>query len=252
VLSQPEPVDLKIPYMRRRQLKKEIIALLAKEDLQTIFDQLQRYSPGSLLNPLFISLCHNLETVRWHAVCAFGRIVPAIAENDLEAARVVMRRFLWMLNDESGGIGWGVPESMAEIMCYQHDLRDEYLHMLISYMRKDGEELHQDGNYLELPLLQRGLLWGVARLCGIHPQIMKQKGAENDLLRYLDSPDHQVVAMALKGLSYLNSHVDEQRLRLFSSLPGNLSFYNGEIVQQLPFSEIASWFSPGQVEKFPA
>ena len=100
----------------------------------------------------------------------FGWLVPAIAEKELEAARIVMRRFLWSLNDESGGIGWGAPEAMAEIMCHSPVLRHEYLHMLISYMREDGENLFEDGNYLELPMLQRGLLWGIGRLCQEHPK----------------------------------------------------------------------------------
>ena len=47
---------------------------------------------------------------------------------------------------------------MAEIMANDDQLADEYLHMLLSYMREDGPELFADGNYLELPMLQRGLL----------------------------------------------------------------------------------------------
>lgn len=50
---------------------------------------------------------------------------------------------------------------MAESMCQQKVLAREYVHMLVSHMRQDGEELCQDGNFLEHPLLQRGLLWGL-------------------------------------------------------------------------------------------
>eukprot|EP00362_Geleiidae_sp_MMETSP1317_P000447 CAMPEP_0201284794 /NCGR_PEP_ID=MMETSP1317-20130820/84991_1 /ASSEMBLY_ACC=CAM_ASM_000770 /TAXON_ID=187299 /ORGANISM="Undescribed Undescribed, Strain Undescribed" /LENGTH=71 /DNA_ID=CAMNT_0047606373 /DNA_START=1077 /DNA_END=1289 /DNA_ORIENTATION=- len=67
----------------------------------------------------------------------------------MEEARIVMRRMLWSMNDESGGIGWGVPEAMAEVMTCNKGLAEEYIHMLISYMREDGEELFQDGNFLE-------------------------------------------------------------------------------------------------------
>jgi len=102
--------------------------------------------------------------VRWHAVSVFGTTVDRMAGQDLESARIVMRRFLWSLNDESGGIGWGAPEAMAEIMYHCRPLAEEHLHMLVSYMREDGPEAFQDGNFIELPMLQRGLLWGIGRL----------------------------------------------------------------------------------------
>jgi len=74
-----------------------------------------------------------------------------VGNDVMEAARIVMRRYIWSLNDESGGIGWGAPEAMA-VGIYHHDgLCDEYLHMLISYMLPDGPLEHQDGNFLELP-----------------------------------------------------------------------------------------------------
>ena len=104
-----------------------------------------------------------------------GETVARLADVDMEAARIVMRRFLWSLNDESGGIGWGAPESLAEIMCRHAGLAEEYVHMLISYMRDDGEEICQDGNYIEHPLLQRGLLWGMARLSGCRPELLLRR-----------------------------------------------------------------------------
>ena len=45
-----------------------------------------------------------------------GVVVAGLAEHDMESARVVMRRLMWNLNDESGGIGWSSPEAMGEIM----------------------------------------------------------------------------------------------------------------------------------------
>jgi len=45
-----------------------------------------------------------------------GRVVSSLAEKDMESARVVMRRLMWNLNEESGGIGWGCPEAMGETM----------------------------------------------------------------------------------------------------------------------------------------
>lgn len=185
------------------QLKKDVLSLLQKDVPEDIFREIAHLDAQRVLNPLFSALCHPLEKVRWNAVLCFGRVVPTLSEKDMESARIVMRRFLWSLNDESGGIGWGVPEAMAEVMCHSTTLRHEYLHMLISYMREDGDEMFQDGNYLELPMLQRGLLWGVGRLCQYHKEEMLHLQVVDDVAAYLDSEDAHVKAHALWCLEKL-------------------------------------------------
>lgn len=209
----------------RMQLKKEVLSILAETHLNEIFEKISRYDSKRLVNPLFTALCHREEKVRWAAVLCFGQLVTTLAEQNMESARIVMRRFLWALNDESGGIGWGVPEAMAAVMCHSTALRKEYLHMLISYMREDGEELFQDGNYLELPMLQRGLLWGIGRLCQHHREEMLAQQIVEDVAAYLDSEDSEVKGHALWCLYQLrcNScrenvepHLDDNRkIRLF-------------------------------------
>ena len=77
--------------------------------------------------------------------------------------------------------------------------------MLISYMREDGDELYADGNYLELPMLQRGLLWGVGKLCQLHADEMNQRGVFNDVAEYLKSSDATVVGLAIIALGQLGN-----------------------------------------------
>jgi hypothetical protein len=191
--------------MARRELKKELLTLLAGNDLSVILEGLAGYRERQLITPLFSALCHIDELVRWHAVSVFGRIVARLARQDMESARIVMRRFLWSLNDESGGIGWGAPEAMAEAMFRHKALADEYLHMLVSYMREDGPELFQDGNYIELPMLQRGLLWGIDRLIGRYRHRLEEMGVTADLKPYLLSEDGDVRGLAVRGLGRLGA-----------------------------------------------
>jgi len=191
--------------MKRRQLKKEVLSLLQDTDCDKIWCSLAQYPTHLVLNPLFMSLCHPQERIRWNGVLCFGKVVPALAEENIESARVVMRRFLWSLNDESGGIGWGSPESMAEIMCHNAQLRSEYLHMLISYTCEDGKELFQDGNFIELQTLQRGLLWGIGRLCQLHKKEMYDLMVTANIIAYLDSSDPYVAGLALWCLQLLDS-----------------------------------------------
>ena len=191
--------------MNRRMVKKKVLQQLAQGNVETIVDEFAGdYSPA-LVNSLFSALCAPSEAVRWQAVVCFGKVVPLIAARDMEAARVIMRRFLWSLNDESGGIGWGAPEAMAEIMARHEGLAEEYLHMLISYLRHDGPQLFEDGNFLELPMLQRGLLWGIGRLCATRRDLLLERGVAADIPQYLTSEDMVVRGLAVWCLTELGT-----------------------------------------------
>ena len=197
--------------MKRLELKSRVIELLRRGGLVDLKGQLQALPETGMLNALFSCLCHPEEVVRWHAVSAFGMVVPVIAENDLERARTVMRRFLWMLNDESGGIGWGVPEAMAEVMFYSPPLGREYLHMLVSYTKDDGPELFQDGNFLELDMMQEAVLWGLCRVAPVYCEELAEHHLEANLDVYFRSPSAGVRGLVcrLAGLLKLQSRRDD-------------------------------------------
>ena len=154
-----------------RNLKREIRLALCSDDIITAMDFITKMPPKRAVNPLFSFLCSLDERLKWRAVTAMGQVVSNLAETDLESARVIMRRFMWHLNDESGGIGWGCPESMGEIMARCERLADEYGCLLISYIQPEG-------NYLEHEILQRGVLWGVGRLVHSRPQFLKDAAAK--------------------------------------------------------------------------
>ena len=182
--------------MSRRKVKREVTHLLLNSSLPEISRALPAYGDSALINALFTCLCHPQEIVRWHAVSSFGMIVQKIAGRNLEDGRIIMRRFLWMLNDESGGIGWTVPEAMGEVMAVTDPLAEEYGHMLVSYTLDDGPELFQDGNFLEMTELQRGVLWGLYRMAPNHKTLLLDRGVSDNLGYYLDSADSQVRGMA--------------------------------------------------------
>ena len=224
--------------MNRRKVKKEIFEILKQAELSEILAQVAEYPRSSVVNSLFMALCDPGEYVRWHAVSCFGELVSSLAETEPEAARVIMRRFLWTLNDESGGIGWGAPEAMAQIMCKSSLLREEYIHMLISYMQEDGDELFQDGNYLELPMIQRGLLWGVGTLCHTFPEEMNSRGCSRDLSNYMQADDQQVRRLALWALSGLGVFCSEELLEPFTADEGVLNIYVDGVFLDLPMQSI--------------
>ncbi len=166
--------------MAGRQLKKETLELLSHKDFENGLEKIIQLSARQVVNPLFSFFYNSNELVRWRAVTAMGAVVSNLADHDMESARVIMRRLIWNLNDESGGIGWGSPEAMGEIMAGHDRLAEEYHNILISYIMPDG-------NYIEHEILQRGVLWGIGRLAHARPHLVKNFA--NLLCPYMESPD---------------------------------------------------------------
>ena len=198
--------------------KRRISRLLQSPDLDAIISELLQLPASSVINPLIGSLCSTHETARWHAIAALGPVIAQLADHDMEAARVVMRRFMWSLNDESGGIGWGAPEAMGEIMACHDRLADEYAHVLVAYMREEGF-------YLELEQLQRGLMWGLGRLAQDKADILRSKNTVRYLLPYLDSTDSTVRGLAAWTLGLLHANESKALLEKLVDDPAPVRFY---------------------------
>jgi HEAT repeat protein len=153
---------------RLRQLKPLLREILAAPDWEARLAELAAWPARQLTGPLFSLLLDQDELLRWRAVSGFGHVVGRLAGQSLEAARVLMRLCMWRLNEESGNLGWGTPECMAEAMVRHQGLAREYHRILASYIHDpEGRE----GNYLDHALLRRGAYWGVARLAQVRPEL---------------------------------------------------------------------------------
>lgn len=120
-----------------------------------------------LANPLLACLPLGGRATR-RAAAALGRAVARLAEEDsLENARIVVRRLMWQMNEESGNIGWGVPEAFAEILACQPRLAEEFHRILLSYVRKTG----RDDNYCDHAVLRRSCFRAAGRLAQARPDL---------------------------------------------------------------------------------
>jgi hypothetical protein len=179
-----------------RKLKQQILKYLQQEDFVARLDRFARLPSRKAVNPLFAFLHHNDAIVKWHTVTAMGEVVSTLALSDMESSRVVMRRLLWNLNDESGGIGWGSAEAMGEIMARHAGLAAEYANLLVSFVR-------QDGNYIEYEALQSGVIWGLGRLAQKRPRLLTDLPAL--LPPYLRSDNAAVRGTAAWAAGFLDT-----------------------------------------------
>lgn len=150
-----------------KRLKKEVLQLLEQNDFEKQIQKIQKYDERKLVNALFPFLYSTDKKIKKHAVTAMGEVVSKIAEDDIEFARTVMRRLMLSLTEESGGIGWGAPEAMGEIMARSEKLAEEYHKILISYTLGGGNELDFED-------LQKDVIAGLRRLSVVRPDLVEE------------------------------------------------------------------------------
>jgi hypothetical protein len=217
--------------MRGRGLKQAVLNLLKADAFDASLSELCMLPARQVINPVFSFLVHSDEKLRWRAITAMGGIVENLAREDMESARVIMRRLMWSLNDESGGIGWGAPEALAEIMARHEGLAREYSLILISYM-------DDQGNFLEYEGLQRGVLWGLVRLARVRPQMVEEAGVH--LQKYLESRDATIRGLAAWASGLLGVQETRPRLQLLAKDDSLLRLYIDNEFAQVRVQDLAA------------
>ncbi|MFZ5765870.1 MAG: DVU0298 family protein [Thermodesulfobacteriota bacterium] len=216
---------------REREIKRRLQSLLIHEDIDHVLRELAPFSPQELIGSLVAGLYRTDERVKWHTVTVLGAVMNRLARQEKEAARIVMRRLLWSMNEESGGIGWGIPEAMGEIMAVTDWLADEYAHLLVSYMREE--------NYLELPALQHGLMWGIGRLAMVRPELLLHHDADGHMAMYLESADPVVIGLACRNFGILRIREAAWQIRSWCDSTHPLTIYENRVLRRVTVGELA-------------
>jgi hypothetical protein len=212
--------------------KQQVFDLLKSPDFNRRLNSLKEFPFPKILKHLFSALCSEDEEIKWPAVTAMGFLVADLAGRDLEGARNILRRIMWSLNDESGGIGWGFPEAMGEILARNEGLAREFARLLVSYLQPEG-------NFLEFEPLQRGALWAVARLAKSHPQILQSLDAHSYLLAFLSSPDASARGYAILALGQIGKKESLLGLEAYLQDETEISLYENQEFKRVRISQLA-------------
>jgi len=178
------------PYGRKT--RERVTKILAAPYREAAMALLAQIPDEQLVSHLFSHFYHKNELIKFRSTAAMGTLGMRMAQKDMEKARIILRRIMWNLNDESGGIGWGSPEAMGEILCQSPELAMEFKSILFSY-------LDPDGNFLEHEMLQRGILWGIGTYIKSDPQALNEK-TKTLLSGHLHSPDPVKRGYAIRAL----------------------------------------------------
>ncbi len=214
-----------------RWFKKKVLDLLKEKNFKKGIGGILRLPPMKAVNPLFSFLYNLDENVKWRSISAMGVVVSEMANQNMESARIVMRRLIWNLNDESGGIGWGSPEAMGEIMARNRKLAEEYSKILVSYIRPSM-------NFIENEELQKGVLWGIGRITYAYPKMLEY--SIDSIVPFLESE-----VPVLRGLAVLA--VTPFNTTIIYHLLNNLR--KDETVVRIYFEEELKEYTIGELSK---
>jgi hypothetical protein len=175
-------------------------------------------SERSPLRTLLSLTFDGQELIRWRAVEAVGAVAVDQARLDLDRVREFLRRLLWLMNDESGGLSRLSPEMIGEILVNVPSLIEEYGPLLLSFLQ---EEPFERGSHLAI--------WRVA---GIRPELFKKFIAQ--LRQSLGHPDPAIRAFAAAGIMTIDSTQSETLAGQLGKDEAGFELYeftNGEMQQ---------------------
>jgi len=163
-----------------RAVKQQIRTLLMQRNYDRLIDLCQ--TDKNAWKALRINLYTSDENLSWPTIEAIARIMRIWWQaGEEEKVREYIRGLFWSLNDESGGIGWNSPQTIAEIIVLIPELIDPYGSMMI------------DRTMEESLLVQNGL-WAIGRLGKpIESAVVFFQGI---IMRSFSSDDPQTLGLA--------------------------------------------------------
>ena len=151
---------------RMRDRKAQLREWLEAPEWQTHLAAIAALDAREVTGPLLSFLLLGGDMTARAAV-SLGVSVAGLAETEPEAARNILRRFMWHMNEESGNIGWGIPEAFAEVLARSPRMAKEFHPILLSYIMDTG----RDDNFCDHNVLRRSCYWAVGRLARSRPEL---------------------------------------------------------------------------------
>lgn len=172
------------------ELKKNIIHALESNNLQNV---LAVSKESRKVVSQLVRIGYDKETLLgWRAIKAIGLIATEMVKTDYDFLRETVRKLLWSLSDESGGIGWSAPEILGEIVSSDPDRFGDIIPLIAEVYN------------IEEKVFRPGIIYALGRIAEIDPKsVLKQKEL---IIKALsdDNPLTRVYALAvindIKGL----------------------------------------------------
>ncbi len=113
--------------------KEEIEAAVAAGD-RDVIRKLARSRVWKVIRYLTSRLYLGDEGATRQVIEALGVVAADKEAVDERRAVDLLRRFVWALNDESGGVPYGVPEALDEVLAVRPEFQDAFLPILCALL----------------------------------------------------------------------------------------------------------------------
>ena len=201
--------------------KKEVTGLLSEKR----FDELTGRTSGNrkLIGNLISLSYDKADVISWRAIEAIGLITGKIAPSDPDFVRNTVGRVLWMIRDESGGIGWSAPETLGEIVRNNPELCADIAPIIASF----HEEI----------MLRKGVMRALGRIGKLNIDFTDY--AIPIVTHYLDSPDSTLRGYAAWACGRLGAVLTADRLEKLKGDKSIIPFYKERELKEVTVGEIA-------------
>jgi len=210
-----------------RSRKVAIIKILLKRDLNELkLWAKQTRDPLRIINSL---LFDNDPLICYRALEGLGIVAASMADNNMEKLRKVIRRFFWMMNDESGNVGWYAAEAIGEILRNAPMLIAEYGHMLPPFLI---EEPFEKGTRIAIARVAE-----IDKTCFDIPVIKK-------LIQTLDDPDPDIRGTSIIALKALGADEASEHVQGLVKDDAHIDIYdfNSGEIEQIKIGKLANNF----------
>lgn len=200
-------------------------------------EHIQEIAEGGMasVGPLLSFLMYE-PVIRMRAAIALGETTAQLFATKEDLARDILRRLMWRLSEESGNIGWGVPEAFGEILSRSAPLAKDFHNILFSTILNLGF----DDNYCDNDVLRRSCYFAIGRFIAARPEYGEKV---RPLLRKgLNDTDPVCQGTAAWALSKLKPDLnDTPALRALAESGNNASclITDGNTTELLTASQIA-------------
>lgn len=203
-------------------LKKRIRSLLEKKAFAEITGL--ALSESRAVGQLIALSYDKKNAVSWRAMEAIGLITGEMAKESPENVRNLVGRLLWMIRDESGGIGWSVPETLGEIVKNNPKLCADIAPVIVSF--------HDE------KMLTAGVLWAIGSIGAINKETVEYAGPV--VRSSLKSQDPVIRGFAARAAGALRDRSSADELKQLKDDSSPIPVYENKDLVNKSVGDVAS------------
>ena len=177
--------------------KKDVERVLEKRDWKQLNIWTKEKESKNVYRQFMTRIYVKDGLIFWRAVEALGVFAHEMDQKDEKYAVELVRRYFWMLNEESGGTAWNASEAIGSLLAHCPKTCGHFNWMLSGLLVDDS--------------LRDGALWGLAQLAQSAPYLVDP--LEERIRPFLES--EEPFARGLASLIYALMRTPQNGLELY-------------------------------------